>query len=171
MATFILGGFWHGAGWTFIFWGFLHGFALSLNRIWQNTGYKLWTWFAWLLTFNFLNISWIFFRAKEWEDALKVLTGMFGLSGIVLPLSLKNKLLFLEQYGVSFGGLTVNIQVNIYLFLWIIIAVFLVLFFRNANELALKYLNKKYSYLFISVLIFYSILKLSGYSEFLYFRF
>ncbi|MCW9026034.1 MAG: MBOAT family protein, partial [Thiovulaceae bacterium] len=40
MATFLIGGIWHGAGWTFIFWGFLHGFALVINRIWSSFGIK-----------------------------------------------------------------------------------------------------------------------------------
>jgi D-alanyl-lipoteichoic acid acyltransferase DltB (MBOAT superfamily) len=36
MATFIIGGLWHGAGWTFVFWGFLHGFALVIHRAWSK---------------------------------------------------------------------------------------------------------------------------------------
>jgi len=48
MATFIIGGLWHGAGWTFVFWGFLHGIALVVHRVWSKLGFKLWTWVAWL---------------------------------------------------------------------------------------------------------------------------
>ena len=80
LATFIIGGIWHGAGWTFVFWGFLHGIALVIHRAWSKLGFKLWTWLAWLITFNFINISWVFFRAKEWGDAVKVLGGMIGIS-------------------------------------------------------------------------------------------
>ena len=77
LATFVIGGFWHGAGWTFVFWGFLHGMALIIHRIWSNLGFKMNTILAWFITFNFVNIAWIFFRAKEWDDAIKVLKGMF----------------------------------------------------------------------------------------------
>jgi D-alanyl-lipoteichoic acid acyltransferase DltB (MBOAT superfamily) len=63
LATFVIGGLWHGAGWTFVFWGFLHGMALVIHRVWSNLGFKMWTWLAWLITFNFVNIAWIFFRA------------------------------------------------------------------------------------------------------------
>jgi D-alanyl-lipoteichoic acid acyltransferase DltB (MBOAT superfamily) len=80
LATFVIGGFWHGAGWTFLFWGFLHGMALIIHRLWSNLGFKMWTWLAWFITFNFVNIAWVFFRAKEWEDAVRVLGGMAGLS-------------------------------------------------------------------------------------------
>ncbi len=81
MITFIIGGLWHGAGWTFIFWGFLHGTALVAHRIWKKLGFTMNSILAWVITFNFINISWVFFRAKEWDDALKVISGMFGLSG------------------------------------------------------------------------------------------
>ncbi len=83
MATFIIGGIWHGAGWTFVFWGFLHGMALVVQRAWNQFGFKMNSVLAWFITFNFVNIAWVFFRAKEWEDAVKVLSGMLGLDGIV----------------------------------------------------------------------------------------
>jgi D-alanyl-lipoteichoic acid acyltransferase DltB (MBOAT superfamily) len=79
-ATFVIGGIWHGAGWTFVFWGSLHGIALVIHRAWSKSGVKIWDWLAWFITFNFVNIAWVFFRAKEWDDAVKVLSGMFGLS-------------------------------------------------------------------------------------------
>ncbi len=77
LATFILGGIWHGAGWTFVFWGFLHGMALVIHRRWKIYGFTMPKALAWFITFNFINIAWVFFRAKEWESALKVLNGMF----------------------------------------------------------------------------------------------
>jgi len=41
MIVFLLSGFWHGAGWTFIFWGFLHGLAIVIHRIWMNLNFKM----------------------------------------------------------------------------------------------------------------------------------
>ena len=82
MATFIIGGIWHGAGWTFVFWGFLHGVALVIQRAWNQLGFKMNTVLAWFITFNFVNIAWVFFRAKEWDDAIKVLNGMIDLKTI-----------------------------------------------------------------------------------------
>ncbi len=78
MITFIISGLWHGAGWTFVFWGFIHGLALVLYRLWNKLSFKLPAFFAWFLTFNFVNVAWVFFRAKEWQDAVKVLAAMFG---------------------------------------------------------------------------------------------
>ncbi len=78
MLTFVLGGLWHGAAWTFIIWGSLHGLALMGHRIWQNAGFKLNKATAWLLTFMFINITWVFFRADDLETALNIIHAMFG---------------------------------------------------------------------------------------------
>jgi len=81
VVTFLLGGLWHGADWLFVLWGALHGAALVVYNLWQRIGARLPTWFAWLLTFFFVNIAWVFFRAKTMSDAMRVLKGMFGLNG------------------------------------------------------------------------------------------
>jgi len=79
--TFVIGGVWHGAGWTFIVWGALHGIALIAHRIWQQTGVKINTAIAWFFTFMFVNATWVFFRAKDIETALNILKGMIGRNG------------------------------------------------------------------------------------------
>lgn len=61
LSTFLIGGLWHGAGWTFIVWGALHGIALAIHRLWQSLGFKMNKILAWFITFNFVNITWIFF--------------------------------------------------------------------------------------------------------------
>lgn len=174
MMTFLIGGLWHGAGWTFIFWGFLHGFALIVHRFWQLLGGKLNVIIAWIITFNFINISWIFFRAKEWSDAIKVLRGMFGLSGIVLPNVLSNTLTFLGQYGIKFGGLAQNIGGHYSVYTWLSVGFILVLMFKNSmsvmNSFALNYKTVLFSSaLFIYAI--YDIFILKDVSEFLYFNF
>ncbi len=171
MATFIIGGIWHGAGWTFVFWGFLHGVALVIHRIWSELGFKMNKFLAWFITFNFINITWVFFRAKDWEDALKVLKGMFGLSGIVLPNFLLAKLGFLKSLGVGFGGFMVNIDGNFFVILLIILCFFLILIFKSSSNL-IDGFKVNYKILMLSVLCFtYGILSLNKVSEFLYFNF
>jgi D-alanyl-lipoteichoic acid acyltransferase DltB (MBOAT superfamily) len=75
--TFLLGGIWHGAGWTFVFWGFLHGIALVIHREWTKLGLKLPKVLALLLTFMFVNITWVFFRAESWNGSIEMLQRMF----------------------------------------------------------------------------------------------
>nr|WP_301553521.1 MBOAT family protein [Desulfuribacillus stibiiarsenatis] len=86
--VFLISGLWHGAGWTFVFWGFLHGMAIVIHRLWKANGYTLNRYIAWFLTFQFVNISWVFFRAQEWADAMKVLKAMFVFpEALALPTS------------------------------------------------------------------------------------
>jgi D-alanyl-lipoteichoic acid acyltransferase DltB (MBOAT superfamily) len=75
--TFLIGGIWHGAGWTFIMWGALHGIALIIHRVWNRYNIKMPKVFAWFLTFMFVNITWVFFRAVSFQDAWDLLGAMF----------------------------------------------------------------------------------------------
>ena len=171
MATFIIGGIWHGAGWTFVFWGFLHGVALVIHRIWSELGFKMNKILAWFITFNFINITWVFFRAKDWDDALKVLKGMFGLSGIVLPNFLLAKLGFLTKYGVGFDNFIERVgDKNTLLF--IMLGFILVLAFKNSIEKMISFqpsYQKIIKLIFILLLSFYSMIAVK--TEFLYFNF
>lgn len=171
MATFIIGGFWHGAGWTFLFWGFLHGLALCIHKIWSTFGFKMWTWLAWFLTFNFVNIAWIFFRAKEWDDAVKVLGGMIGFSGVVISNKFFHLSPFLVNYGVNFDVVTEHINGGDKSLIWILFGIFFILFFKNSMEKINDFsINNKT--LFLTIIYFLiSILSLNNVSEFLYFNF
>ncbi len=170
MATFIIGAIWHGAGWAFVFWGFLHGAALVINRAWSLLGFKLWTWLAWLITFNFVNIAWVFFRAKEWDDAIKVLVGMFAPDRIVLPEKFAG-LSFLSNYSIQFGVWEKDISGSGWTIIWLIAAVIFVLVFNNSIE---KLENFKLNYktaLLSGFSFFVCLLSLNKASEFLYFNF
>jgi len=169
--TFLLGGLWHGAGWTFVFWGFLHGMALVIHKVWSRYGVKLYGWIGWFITFNFINIAWIFFRAKEWEDAIKVLKGMFSLNHIVLPTFLESKLTFLHQYHIGFGNYLVNIQGKTETYLWIIITLIVLLYFKNSIERVERLQLNYRTALFASGAFILSIIYLNRASEFLYFNF
>jgi alginate O-acetyltransferase complex protein AlgI len=74
--TFVLGGLWHGATWMFVIWGAMHGVALVIHRLWSGLERPMPVVPAWILTFTFVNIAWVFFRAKTLDDASRVLRGM-----------------------------------------------------------------------------------------------
>ena len=80
MVTFLLGGLWHGAGWSFVIWGLLHGLALVIQRIWKGTGIAIPKLFCWFITFMFVNVTWVFFRAETLSDAFRILMSMVGLN-------------------------------------------------------------------------------------------
>lgn len=80
IVTFTLGGLWHGASWMFVVWGLLHGLALVVHRVWGQLGWRMPRWLGWGLTFLFVNVAWVFFRAKDWHSARRVLSGMVDVS-------------------------------------------------------------------------------------------
>jgi D-alanyl-lipoteichoic acid acyltransferase DltB (MBOAT superfamily) len=82
LITFLLAGLWHGAGWTFVIWGGLHGAALVVHRFWKGFDLRLPGIIGWLLTFLFVNASWVIFRAETLDEGLQVLKGMVGMNGV-----------------------------------------------------------------------------------------
>jgi len=171
LVTFLLGGLWHGAGWTFVFWGFLHGAALVVQRLWGKTNLRLPRFMAWFVTFNFVNIAWVFFRAENWEDAVKVLRGMFGLTGMVLPASLGEQLGYLGKYGVEFASLADRFQDIPQAAAMVLLFFLLAVLFRNSMEMMERFRPHLLNSLFIATLAVWAILNLNKISEFIYFNF
>jgi alginate O-acetyltransferase complex protein AlgI len=167
LVTFLIVGLWHGAAWTFIFWGFLHGIGVIIFRLWQRLNIPMPKVLAWIITFNFINIAWIFFRAKSWGSALNVLKGMLGLSGIMLPLRFSEKFQLLREYGIDFGPWLMGKQ-SIFM---ILVFLFFTAFLKNSNEIIESFRTTKVYVVAISFIIVLSVLHLSGHSEFLYFKF
>ena len=88
----LLGGLWHGAGWTFVAWGGLHGGYLVCNHLWSGSraGRRLGQMAAgrmlgWPLTFLAVVLAWVLFRAESFAAAVDVYRGMAGANGVVLP--------------------------------------------------------------------------------------
>lgn len=171
-SVFLIGGLWHGASWMFVIWGALHGIAIVAHRIWRDMGLRMWGWLGWLITFNFVNIAWVFFRAKDFEAVKKVLLGMVGMGGVVLPNSVENKLAFLSGYGVEFAEQFMpNIRVNERHLLLIAGMVIFTAWLKNSNEWSKK-IKPSLSYqIATALMLIFGILSLSKISSFLYFQF
>jgi D-alanyl-lipoteichoic acid acyltransferase DltB (MBOAT superfamily) len=80
MLTMGLGGLWHGAGWTFMAWGLLHGVYLVINNVWFRIGKPLPSLLAWASTFLAAVIGWVLFRAATFSGAMQIFKGMFLLA-------------------------------------------------------------------------------------------
>ncbi len=85
VVTMLLGGLWHGASWTFVIWGGLHGAALAINHLWSRTGLPLPRPIAWALTMLFVVAAWVLFRAASFTTAASVLSSMAGANGLAMP--------------------------------------------------------------------------------------
>jgi hypothetical protein len=148
----------------------LHGFALIIYKIWSQYGITLWRWLAWLITSVFLNISWVFFRANEWDDAIKVLDAMFSFS-LVLPNVLTDRFDGLEPYRAPYDGFLSHINGDYQTILWLALGFIIVLFFKNSNQ-QLEHFKFGYRTALLAAFAFSSsILSLNRVSEFLYFNF
>jgi len=109
--TMFLSGVWHGAGFTFVLWGLLHGLYICINQAWRFWRPK-WNRVSYesvmgpvgfLLTFGAVVIAIVFFRARSVAAAGRVLHAMFGLDGISLPITIMNRLGFIGHFLGSLG--------------------------------------------------------------------
>ncbi|MBV8459233.1 MAG: MBOAT family protein [Acetobacteraceae bacterium] len=85
MATMLLGGLWHGAAWSFVIWGGLHGSYLVIHSLWRRSGIVLPREAGWALTMLAVIVAWVPFRAAGMHAAWAMWWGMAGLNGIMLP--------------------------------------------------------------------------------------
>lgn len=111
MITMLLGGLWHGAGWSFVIWGALHGIYLSINHAWSAAascipllrrliGTTVYRVTCHLACFFAVVFAWVFFRAESLERALSIIAGMIGLNGISLPSFVAAQL---NAFGIAVG--------------------------------------------------------------------
>ena len=74
----LISGLWHGASWTFVVWGLLHGLGVIVVNVAQRLGMPVWPrWAAQMVTFVFVSVAWVFFRADSVSHALQMLQGLF----------------------------------------------------------------------------------------------
>lgn len=86
--TFLLGGIWHGAAWTFALWGAMHGAAMGIHRVWKGAGLKLPRLPAIVITFIFVSVAFTVFRSRNCERLGKFMDGLAGFNGFGIRMEL-----------------------------------------------------------------------------------
>jgi hypothetical protein len=152
MVTMLLGGLWHGAGWTFVLWGGLHGLYLAINHGWQALRSKLGQdpqqplskpmhLVSVLFTFLAVVAGWVVFRSDNLAAASAILKAMAGLNGFVLPDAWLPKWgvfgQWLAAHGVSFGATNNLIMGGAINWIWILLLI--VWFAPNAQQIMADY--------------------------------
>ncbi|EFM11153.1 membrane bound O-acyl transferase MBOAT family protein [Paenibacillus curdlanolyticus YK9] len=169
MLLFLMSGIWHGAGWNFIIWGLLLGSGIVISRWWSSLKIKLPIVIAWVLTFGYMNLTLIFFRISDLDQALLLLKAVLGLNGFILPEQLSHFLRPLSAVGMQFA---VTPLMNKFHALGLIaIGFIIVLGFKNTSERMENFKPKLTHAFFIAIVLVYSILNLTKASAFLYFKF
>ncbi len=148
-------GLWHGANWSFVFWGGLHGIALCVGRVWSRLGlFRIHTGFSWALTFIFVLLAWFPFRSESISDSL----GFYAR--------------FFDQGFWLNGSSFVGESLDLYSLLILCLAYILILFGRNTSKLSVDVQKYPALLLFaLGVMSALAFLKIGGPSEFIYFNF
>jgi len=194
LATMFLGGLWHGAGWTFVCWGILHGLYLVINNIWRTfvpldpkNIYNIIV--MRVVTFVAIVVGWVLFRAETIDGAMSILSGMAGLNGLIIPEKYLGPLApYAQNIGIETTKLIYFSGFGQILFL---VALFVIVWFApNTQEIMSEYSSStsndsasekkqlKINFrpttvwaFIISILFVAGLLSLNSVSEFLYFQF
>ncbi len=157
MATMLIGGMWHGAGWTFLFWGMLHGLYLTINHGWDTIVQRsthltnirerpLYKVTSWAITFISVVVGWVYFRAESFSAANNVLSGMFGMNGVEIPQDIVSRIPLLQAIVIRLEiPTTTGTGENFVLsFLWIGITILIALLLPNSHEFTrLRWINRE----------------------------
>jgi D-alanyl-lipoteichoic acid acyltransferase DltB (MBOAT superfamily) len=167
----LISGLWHGAGWTFILWGALHGAALVINHYWRKKKIKMPIISGWLITFLFVNCSFVFFRAKGIPEALKVLKAMVGLGAPIFPEDHAAITLNALTHSQLWKELLINIQGRDSSFLFLLAIMLLTFMTKNSIQLSDSFKPDWKRFVLTLYIALYAILNMGKVSEFLYFQF
>lgn len=180
--VYLVSGIWHGAGWTFVCWGALHGGAYVLTKRYQATIEKLPRFVTWAATMICVQIFWVFFRADSIGQALQLLgkvAGDYTLSGVPAAFAGQFrtpeffylfKLLHLDAAGS--GAFASGVLCDyVLMFCYMAAAWIMLLCCRNGKEKTDTFRPTAGNAIFIVVLYLWSLVSFSEVSTFLYFNF
>lgn len=163
MIVFLVSGFWHGAAWTFILWGALHGAAQALNRVLKQQWENLHTAFQWMATFLFVNLTWVIFRSESISQAKLFFKRLLDFGNMQINPSFMDSFKMVEL-PLWLTGHRVFTVLGLYG-----IVLCLVMNARNMGETELRPTLLRGAG--TAVLLVWSILSLAGISGFIYFQF
>ncbi len=149
VATMVLGGLWHGAGWNFVVWGALHGAYLVVNHAWSSFSRQLGLHLpaglgrvlAVALTFVCVVFAWVYFRATDLPTANRIVMGMLGANGAAIPEAIASRLgglagvLQAAGIGTFLGGGSDFIET----WSWVLLGAVLAFWFPNTQEIMRRF--------------------------------
>lgn len=173
LLVFLVSGIWHGANWTFILWGMIHGVANVLNRIFRKTWDKCNAVFQWICTFIFINVTWLIFRADSIGQAVDLLKRAVVAESYTISNGLKecfklSEIAFVVDRIPPLAGVVSHISC-FYVWVALAVALFICLNLKNLHEEQFK--PTKTKALATVVFLIWSIMSFSEVSAFLYFNF
>ena len=149
LLTMLIGGLWHGAGWTFIIWGGLHGFYLIVNHFFNHVTSSIlkieldgivYGFLCWVLTFISVVVAWVFFRAESFSAALHLTKAMVDISSFPSLVDIQYFFGDLKGWALSILQL-INGKESEYeqgIFLFIVVSTIFCKFSPNSTEIVNK---------------------------------
>lgn len=172
MIVFLLSGIWHGASWNFILWGICHGAFEIITRKFKNQFKNMHPALSWMLTFLFLNVTWVIFRADTIQNSFKLLNCIIsfdfgGISSDITSCFNLPEFIFLGRTIVP----VLSYYPQFFLMAFFITAIVILLYSRNAYEKMERFVPGIFNIITTAILLVWCIFSFSGVSTFLYFNF
>lgn len=166
LIVFALSGLWHGASYTFVIWGLLHGIASAIERKWDFLS-KFHVVLQWLYTFIFTNVTWLFFRCTTLTQAFHIIKNILrcDFSGIVQN---DLSLIILPEIKYVFDIIHIDFIYRIYPVLFVFALLFSVLAVRNTDEQIGQFKPKVFKVLLTIVIMSWCILSFGTKITFIY---
>lgn len=173
MIVFFVSGIWHGANWTFILWGVIHGIMNVLNRIFEKVWNRVPRFFEWLATFLFVDLAWIIFRAPSLADCKVLFRTLLQGKGGGIPAGLSGcfdviEFTYLEDHVRILKDMILQIPS---LHIWILLGIAFVITILGRNCYEKQFAPSPGKAVCCIVMIVWSVMSLTGVSSFLYFNF
>lgn len=166
LIVFLISGIWHGVGLPFLVWGLLHGVAQMLSRAFKKVYSFIPRLIQWLLTFSFLNITWVYFRSESLQNAHLLLSRVFS-GGFSINAELAESL----RQNTFISVFAQFLPITYVLIVFLALCFCIVLIPKNTADLTKKFHPQFATLLFAFLLLFCSIVSLSGVGGFLYTNF
>lgn len=173
LLVFGLSGLWHGAEWSYIVWGILHGIAMLIDRIFEKYLKVLPKFIRWGLTFCFVSLSWVYFRADSISQANQLIGKIFSMNFTGVSEEIYSIIISLEEMLILqfIAGEWLNHLAILILVIILVIAVLACVFMKNTQEKMECFRPTVKKSLVTIFLLCYATISLTGASIFLYFNF
>lgn len=169
MIVFLVSGIWHGANWTFILWGLIHGVLNCINRFGKHIWEKVPAAVRWIVNFLIVNALWVIFRADSLKQAGLFLSRMVHFENCTIRAGLAS-CFAMREFSVFLPARIFGITTS-YLLMGVLLIVVLVLSVKGKNSSEIEFKESGKRGIVTVLLLVWSVFSLAGVSEFLYFGF
>ena len=175
MIVFTISGLWHGAAWTYVLWGIMHGAMQVLYRVGKKFFDKLPKWLMWAGTFAFVNVAWVFFRAEFFRQPYLLLARLFvGGGGLcqeaLLAVSSDNSVL-VALIGGFLPPILSEIVRQVGVLLWFVVWLVVCIAAPSSHDIIERRIRTNKYFIALGLLFAWTFIWLPQISKFIYFNF